>query len=170
VEVPSNPYFKLAIVLFALLALFFGFAQMSRRARLEPSLLLSEAQRQIPELIAGAEAYAKHCAVCHGDQALGLEEARLVFPPEEQKCETCHRPRNPQRWRDMRVTEKSAFSVGLAPALRGEQALVRFADAQSLYEYLKASMPRYAPSSLSDTQYRDLAAFLLAINPQELAE
>lgn len=62
------------------------------------------------------------------------------------------------------VRDNDVFDIGHAPALRGEGALRAFADTQALYEYIRATMPRYQPGRLTDGEYRDLVAYLQAIN------
>ena len=55
------------------------------------------------------------------------------------------------------------FSLGTPPALRGEGTLHAFADANALFHYTRATMPRYAPGRLTDAQYWDVAAYLLSL-------
>ncbi|MEZ4629546.1 MAG: c-type cytochrome [Deinococcales bacterium] len=139
---------------------------ISAQPRRDPAELLSESQKEHTHLLAGAQLYREKCAVCHGDFAGGLAEARLVFPFEEQGCENCHKPRNAKRWKDMLVTDNNSFSIGIAPPLIGESALAGLRNPSSLYSYIKSTMPRYAPSTLEDESYQKLAIFLLAINQE----
>ena len=109
----------------------------------------------------GAALYTEHCAVCHGETGRGLSEARLAFPEDHRRCESCHRPNNPPQMDLLAMHSRSAFSVGNAPALVGEGTLTNFPDEASLRSYISATMPRPFPGSLSEQEYRDLSAFLL---------
>ena len=109
----------------------------------------------------GAALYAEHCAVCHGETGQGLSEARLAFPEDHRRCESCHRPHNPPQMDLQAMHSRNAFSIGDAPALLGEGALANFSDEGVLRSYIRATMPRPFPGSLSDQDYADLSAFLL---------
>src|SRR5262245_32215251 len=55
---------------------------------------------------------------------------------------------------------------GPAPALRGNEFLLKWEDFTlgDLLKQIRATMPKVAPGSLSDAQYIDVIAFLLAAN------
>ena len=111
----------------------------------------------------GAVLYAEHCAVCHGKTAQGFSEARLAFPEDHRRCESCHRPNNPPQMDLLAMHSRNAFSVGEAPALVGEGALTAFPNEAALRSYISKTMPRPFPGSLSEQDYADLSAFLLGL-------
>jgi mono/diheme cytochrome c family protein len=55
---------------------------------------------------------------------------------------------------------------GPAPALRGPEFLLKWEDftLADLLKQIRATMPKVAPGSLSDAQYTDVIAYLLAAN------
>lgn len=112
----------------------------------------------------GAELYDWNCAVCHGDTALGFAEAREAFPEDHRRCQRCHKPNNPARMSLEAMSPHNAFSVGDPPALRGEGTLQAFPHALALYSYIRATMPRYEPGRLNDSEYWDITAFLLELS------
>jgi mono/diheme cytochrome c family protein len=114
----------------------------------------------------GAEIYDLVCSNCHGNTGLGIEEGRAEFLPEHQRCEKCHRPNNAARIVDVEVSDRNSFNIGAPPALH---TLAKFGSAAGLNAYLQAAMPRYEPGRLTDEEYLDITAFLLALN-QELPE
>jgi len=130
--------------------------------RIHSSILVDTDNVQV---LRGAEAYYQYCAVCHGDTAKGLDEARLAFPEEHQNCERCHRPSASPLYSDNEWAGRRAFSIGVAPALHKNKTLEmqdKTAD--------EAVMPRHAPSSLEDETYLDITAFLLEANGVTIAE
>lgn len=117
----------------------------------------------------GSHIFALRCAVCHGETGGGLAEARLAFPEDHRRCESCHKPGNPDRQADMRnsfelmrgpVAVGNAFAIGEAPALRGPGALSAFGDPAALRAYIQAAMPRHVPGSLNAAQSKALSAFI----------
>ena len=81
--------------------------------------------------------------------ALALTDAQVargatVF---EQSCATCHGPNG---------------NDGFATPLKGTGTLVRFATTRELYDYTSATMPLAAEGSLTERQYLDVTAWLLA--------
>jgi len=81
--------------------------------------------------------------------ALALTDAQVsrgatVF---EQSCATCHGP---------------SGDDGFATPLKGPGTLVRFASTRELYDYTSATMPLAAEGSLTERQYLDVIAWLLA--------
>ncbi len=109
----------------------------------------------------GAEVYDLVCSNCHGDTGLGIEEGRAEFLPEHQRCERCHRPNNATKIVDVEISDRNSFNIGEPPALHD---LAKFGSAAGLNAYLRAAMPRYEPGRLSDEEYLDITAFLLALN------
>ena len=116
----------------------------------------------------GADVYDRNCAVCHGDSALGFAEARLAFPQDHRACTRCHKPNNPQVMSLEQVVEEgrdhNLFPVGDPPPLRGGDALAALQDPVALFHYTRAAMPRYRPGTMTDQEYLDVTAFLLAVN------
>ena len=120
----------------------------------------------------GSELFALYCAACHGETGGGLAEARLAFPESHRRCESCHKPGNPDRQAELpdsfelmrgRVAVGNAFSIGEAPALRGPEALQAFGSPAALRAYIEAAMPRHAPGTLTAAQGRSLSAFVLEL-------
>ncbi len=129
--------------------------------------------RQARQLVEARRLYELNCTVCHGDTGGGLEEARLAFPEDHRRCESCHRPGNPAKQADMqgsfelmrgRVAVGNAFAIGVAPPLVGEGALSSFRDAQGLSSFIRSTMPRFAPGSLNEREALALTALLLKWN------
>jgi mono/diheme cytochrome c family protein len=110
----------------------------------------------------GASTYDLICSNCHGNLGLGIEEGRQEFLPEHQTCERCHRPFNSATLAEVEISDKNSFNIGNPPALKG--TLEKFGTALGLYSYIKATMPRYAPESLSEQEYLDITAFLMVLN------
>ena len=137
--------------------------------RTHSSVLLGE-RSVSAQVLEGADLFYEHCAVCHGDRAQGLSEARLSFPEDHQKCESCHRPNNPPVMDLERITARNAFSVGIAPALHGEGALASLPNGLALFSYIRATMPRPFPGTLTDEEYLAISAFLLSINDAALPD
>ena len=122
----------------------------------------------------GKQIFALRCAVCHGDTGGGLAEARLAFPADHRRCESCHKSGNPKLQAQMgdrsfesvrgRSVIGNAFSIGVAPPLHGPKALSAFQNAASLQAFIRAAMPRHAPGTLNDEQSYALTAFILKLN------
>lgn len=136
--------------------------QMPKSAELDPEILevIAGYGEQVQR---GAETYDLVCSNCHGNTGLGIEEGRAEFLPEHQRCEKCHRPNNAARIVDVEVSDRNSFNIGVPPALH---TLAKFGSAAGLKAYLQAAMPRYEPGRLSDEEYEDITAFLLALNNQ----
>lgn len=129
--------------------------------------------RSVSQLARGRSIFALRCAVCHGETGRGLEEARLAFPEDHRRCESCHKPGNPDRQAELpnsfetmrgRVAVGNAFAIGSAPPLRGPGTLSAFKDAAALQRYIRAAMPRHAPGTLNGEQGYALTAFILKLN------
>lgn len=122
----------------------------------------------------GQSIFALRCAVCHGETGGGLEEARLAFPEDHRRCESCHKPGNPNLQAQMgsrsfesvrgRTVMGNAFAIGIAPPLHGPDALAAFGDAEALKTYIRVAMPRHAPGTLNGEQSYALTAFILKLN------
>lgn len=120
----------------------------------------------------GRELFALYCAACHGETGGGLAEARLAFPESHRRCESCHKPGNPDLQAELpdsfelmrgRVAVGNAFSIGKAPALRGPGALQTFGSPAALRAYIEAAMPRHAPGTLTEAQSKSLSVFVLEL-------
>ncbi len=112
----------------------------------------------------GAAVYAFSCAVCHGSSGQGFEEAVAAFPVDYQQCTRCHQPQNAPRMPGSQVgLSVMAFSLGEPPPLADAQALARFGTARGLHEYVRSTMPRWAPGSLDDESYLDVTVHLLRL-------
>ncbi len=142
------------------------FAQTQLSKPLDPFDFIKVSTEQVKR---GAKVYDLVCSDCHGDSGLGIEEGRLSFLPEHQNCEKCHRKFNASTKKDVKLSERNSFNLGVPPKLRGEEALAHFNNAAVLYVYIRSAMPRYEPGMLSDQDYLDITAFLSALN-NSLAE
>ena len=112
----------------------------------------------------GALLYDHHCSACHGDTGGGLAEARTSFPEDKRSCTRCHKSTNPPQMDHLAMNWRNAFDVGVAPPLIGPAALDGFASGAALFGYVRATMPRPWPGSLSDEEYLAITAFLAAAN------
>ena len=69
------------------------------------------------------------------------------------------------------MTARDAFNLGNPPPLAGERhSLAKYQDGFGLYSYVRATMPRWAPGSLDDTDYLDITAFLLEYSGTSLGD
>lgn len=119
----------------------------------------------------GAQLFDSACSDCHGDTALGFAEAVLSFPAEERLCIKCHRPTNPPQMAPEVMTARDAFNLGNPPPLAGERhSLAKYQNGFGLYSYVRATMPRWAPGSLDDTDYLAITAFLLEYSGTSLGD
>lgn len=111
----------------------------------------------------GAVLYDHNCSACHGDTGRGLAEAKASFPAAEQNCTRCHKTTNPPQMDHLAMNWRNAFEIGSAPALLGQGAtLAPYATGEGLYGYLRATMPRPFPGSLTDEEYAMITGFLVA--------
>jgi mono/diheme cytochrome c family protein len=114
------------------------------------------------QLERGAAVYDFSCTTCHGATGSGFAEARSAFPADHYDCTRCHMPLNPPQMTPWQIeTTQSVFSLGDAPPLADGPALARFGTAGALHAYVRTTMPRWAPASLSDDAYLDVTAFVL---------
>jgi mono/diheme cytochrome c family protein len=110
----------------------------------------------------GAAIYAFSCAACHGATGQGFAEAVAAFPADYRHCARCHQPTNAPQMPGSQVgLATMAFSLGDPPALAEPGRLARFGTGGALLHYLQATMPRWAPGSLGDDAYLDVATHLL---------
>lgn len=113
----------------------------------------------------GAILYDHNCSACHGDTGAGMAEAKTSFPDDKRTCTRCHKPSNPQQMDHLAMNWRNAFDIGVAPAVIGAEArLGMFATGDGLLGYVRATMPRPWPGSLSDAEYLAIVAFLAAAN------
>lgn len=148
-----------------------------------PSSPAPSSQQRSLALREGEADYAFHCAVCHGRSGGGLAEARLAFPPDSRTCTRCHKPNNRVVMPlSLPTVDNDMFSIGNPPALHplpivdsgadlagsgtgdGVAPMASVAEPAALFAYLRATMPRYDPARLSDSEYWLISAFLLAMN------
>ncbi|MCC6957096.1 MAG: c-type cytochrome [Anaerolineales bacterium] len=109
----------------------------------------------------GSGVYYLVCMACHGDQGQGLtDEWRGALDLPDQNCwqSKCHAANHPPG---------GFVFPKIVPALASPGMLARFDTALDLYLYIKNQMPFQAPGSLSDEEYWQLTAFLLALNRVE---
>ena len=112
----------------------------------------------------GAILFDHNCSACHGDTGGGLDEAKTSFPDDKRNCTRCHRPSNPPQMDHLAMNWRNAFDIGVAPQLIGPSALDGFASGAALFGYVRATMPRPWPGSLSDDEYLAITAFLAEAN------
>ena len=113
----------------------------------------------------GAILYDHNCSACHGDTGGGLTEAKRSFPDDKQTCTQCHKATNPPQMDHMAMNWRNAFDIGSPPPLVGDGAsLDDYASGTGLFGYLRATMPRPFPGSLSDEEYAAITGFLAAAN------
>ncbi len=106
----------------------------------------------------GAQEYYQRCMVCHGDRGQGLtEEWRGALDPADQNCwqSGCHHSRHPPGG--------FVFPKAVPPVI-GAGAIDHFGTAQTLFDFIKNTMPFQAPGSLSDEIYWQLTAYLVREN------
>lgn len=106
----------------------------------------------------GAIPYWGICLSCHGDKGQGLtDEWRAAGFGEDMNCwkSKCHAPNHP--------TPGFVFPR-IVPAIVGPNTLQRFTTALELKNYIKTSMPRWDPGSLSDEDSWNITAYLLREN------
>jgi len=119
----------------------------------EPTLPAAPSQADL-----GAQAFWLHCMPCHGDRGQGLTpEFRAQYPPEDRNCweSGCHGAR----------PYEDGFTLPTAiPPVIGSPALVRFADAQALFAFVRAAMPWHDPGSLPEETYWQVVAYLAREN------
>lgn len=122
--------------------------------------LLDGASDQVKE---GGHLYHVVCEACHGASGQGLAEGRLSFAPADRYCERCHHPYNSTLWDATRINPGNSFYLGRPPAIRGPGTLDELRDGGQLYAEVRRTMPHYRPGSLTDAQYLEVTAFLLAL-------
>lgn len=106
----------------------------------------------------GEQLYWLHCQPCHGDVGQGLtEEWRAQYPPEDQNCweSGCH---------GERPYDNGFILPTAVPALVGDDTLVRFPTAGSLFVYSQSAMPFWNPASLTEAEYLAITAHLAREN------
>ncbi len=162
------------LLLFCLLVCLTGLWVYALAKPPKPAPIVETRTRLKAQIARGRSIFALRCAACHGDTGRGLEEARLAFPEDHRRCESCHKPNNPKLQTQMgsrsfetvrgRSVRGNAFAIGNAPPLHGEGALKAFGDAGALQAYIRAAMPRHAPGTLNGEQSYALAAFVAKLN------
>lgn len=105
---------------------------------------------------AGAVLYYYRCMACHGDRGQGLTlEWRAQWDVEHQNCASsaCHGSRPPP--------EGFSFPKNFAPAIVGANTLVKYENAQALFDFISTRMPFQSPGALTRDEYWQLVAYLL---------
>ena len=106
----------------------------------------------------GAQVFWWYCMACHGNKGQGLtDEWRESAFGEDMNCwvSRCHASNHPP--------EGFEFPRQV-PQVIGANTLRRFTTAADLKEYLKATMPWWAPGLLTEDESWQLTAFLLREN------
>lgn len=116
----------------------------------------------------GALLFAHHCAACHGKTGAGFAEAKQAFPPSHRNCQRCHRPGNPAELPLEGTPDTSMFNLGRPPAVLGDDArMVHLTNEAGLLAYVRATMPRWNPGSLTDREYESIVAFMRAAREKD---
>lgn len=145
-----------------LLTLSVAFAQTTADEAAATLALVPDGSALVRE---GAILYDHNCSACHGDTGSGMVEAKTSFPDDKRTCTRCHKPNNPPQMDHLAMNWRNAFDIGVAPAVVGPDArLDMFANGAGLLGYVRATMPRPWPGSLSDEDYLAIVAFLAAAN------
>lgn len=133
---------------------------------------ISEDRLAIPTLPAnptdvdrGRVVYYYNCMTCHGDRGQGLtDEWRAAWVDDHQNCwgRGCHGVNR----------EDGIFPIPRKiPAVYGESYTLRaFPSQGDLLAYLKRTHPPQRPGSLSEADYQQVTAFLMAENGWPLVE
>jgi len=153
---------RIGLLALVLLTLSVAFAQTTADEAAATLSLVEDGSAMVRE---GAVLYDHNCSACHGDTGAGMAEARTSFPDDKRTCARCHKPSNPPQMDHLAMNWRNAFDIGVAPALIGPDArLSMFANGAGLLGYVRATMPRPWPGSLSDADYLAIVAFLAAAN------
>lgn len=157
----SRPLLLAAACVLALSATPIGWTQTTAEEAATTLALVAGASNLVRE---GAILYDHNCSACHGDTGGGMSEAKTSFPDDKRTCTRCHKPSNPPQMDHLAMNWRNAFDIGVAPPLIGPAALDGFASGAVLFGYVRATMPRPWPGSLSDEEYLAITAFLAAAN------
>lgn len=158
---PGTPFRRLLVLLVASLSIGAATAQTTAEEAAVTLALVEDGSELVRE---GAILYDHNCSACHGDTGRGMAEAKTSFPNDKRVCTQCHRPHNPPQMDHLAMNWRNAFDVGIAPPVIGPGALTGFGSGAALFGYVRATMPRPWPGSLSDEEYLAITAFLAATN------
>lgn len=122
-------------------------------ARLDKPLV-NDPPSQLDE---GLLIYWSVCMACHGDTGQGLTDAWRESFGEDRDCWTskCHASNHPPQGFEF---------PRLVPSITGTGTLLRFVNANQLYEYNLAKMPWWDPGSLTKEKALAVTAYLLKMN------
>ncbi|RJP54495.1 MAG: cytochrome bc complex cytochrome b subunit [Anaerolineaceae bacterium] len=97
------------------------------------------------------------CMACHGDTGQGLTDAWRDSFGEDRDCWTskCHASNHPPQGFEF---------PRLVPSLSDKGTLLRFVNAEQLYQYNLANMPWWDPGSLTKEKALAVTAYLLKMN------
>jgi quinol-cytochrome oxidoreductase complex cytochrome b subunit/mono/diheme cytochrome c family protein len=110
------------------------------------------------QLDVGALEYWGVCMACHGDKGQGLtDEWRYAAFGEDNNCwvSKCHASNHPPQGFEF---------PHIVPSLAGPGRLARFVNAEQLYEFNLANMPRWKPGSLTKEKAWAVTAYILKMN------
>jgi len=151
-----------------LLTLSAAFAQTTAEEAAATLALVADGSELVRD---GAVLYDHNCSACHGDTGAGMAEARTSFPDDKRTCTRCHKVSNPPQMDHLAMNWRNAFDIGVAPAVVGQDArLAMFANGAGLLGYVRATMPRPWPGSLSDEEYLAIVAFLAAASGADVPD
>ncbi|MDD5368220.1 MAG: c-type cytochrome [Anaerolineaceae bacterium] len=108
----------------------------------------------------GAQVYFYICMVCHGDKGQGLDAWRKELDPPDNNCfqSKCHAPNH--------MPDSFTFPHNVPPVVI-PGLLQKFGNAQHLHDFMKSTMPWYAPGDLKDDEYWQLTAYLMRENGRD---
>ena len=96
----------------------------------------------------------------HGDQ---VAEGGLLYVAH---CAKCHGPTGAGTEGSPAVVGKGALPLDPPPTAKTRKA--QFRTGKDVLDFIRVSMPKDAPGSLSETQYADILAFDLKLNKVDL--
>lgn len=105
----------------------------------------------------GRQIYYYVCMTCHGNLGQGLTQEWIDEWGEENSCwqSKCHASNHPPE----------GFELPRSiPAVASPTILNKYGSALVLHDFIQAAMPWHAPSSLSDEEYWQVTAYLMALN------
>ncbi len=116
--------------------------------------LVSDAPSQLEQ---GLLVYWGVCMACHGDTGQGLTDAWRDSFGEDRDCWTskCHASNHPPQGFEF---------PRLVPSLTDTGTLLRFVNAEQLYQYNLANMPWWDPGSLTREKALAVTAYLMKMN------
>ncbi|RPI82193.1 MAG: hypothetical protein EHM41_18935 [Chloroflexi bacterium] len=105
----------------------------------------------------GRQVYYYVCMTCHGNLGQGLTQEWIDEWGEDNSCwqSKCHASNHPPE----------GFELPRSiPPVSSSTILNKYGSALVLHDFIRAAMPWHAPSSLSEEEYWQITAYLMALN------